>query len=217
LQDIDLGTLEFRGMCVLLRPLEPADAAALADAAAESRDSYRFNPVPNGLSEAEAYIDRALRDRAAGRRYPFAIEWHGRVVGTTSYSDFQPWRWPDGCDLQRRDRPDVVEVGYTWLAAFAQRTSCNTESKFLLFRHAFEAWQVHRICLRTDERNERSRRAIERLGCVFEGVRRADMPGVDGTVRNSAFYSVTIAEWPSVRDRMQALMARRDAAHETER
>jgi RimJ/RimL family protein N-acetyltransferase len=213
---LDLGTLELRGVEVVLRPLQRTDAAALADAAAESRDSYRFNPVPDGLSEAHAYIDRALSRKAVGLRYPFAIQWRGRVVGTSSYSDFQPWEWPDGCGLQRRDTPDAVEVGYTWLAASAQGTSCNTEAKFLLFRHAFDEWKVHRVCLRTDERNGRSRRAIERLGCVFEGVRRAHMPGVDCTIRNSAFYSVTAAEWPAVRARLLVLLDRGGASQETD-
>jgi RimJ/RimL family protein N-acetyltransferase len=196
---LELGTIELRSTDVVLRPLEESDAAALAAASAESRENYRFNPVPNGAREAEAYISRALAAKAAGARYPFAVEWRSRIVGTTSYSDYQPWEWPAGSSLQRHEQPDAVEVGYTWLAASAQRTSCNTQAKFLLFEHAFERWHVHRVCLRTDQRNERSRRAIERLGCKFEGVRRAHMPAVDGTVRNSAFYSVLAAEWPMVR------------------
>ena len=109
--------------------------------------------------------------------------------------------------MQRTDRPDAVEVGSTWLAASAQRTRCNTEAKYLLLAHAFEGWEVHRVSLRTDERNERSRRAIERLGAQFEGIRRVDMPGQDGTVRNSACYSIVRAEWPAVRDRLQGFLA----------
>ena len=200
--------LELRGVEAVLRPSAMDDAKALAAAASESREHYRFNPVPNGFEEARRSIERALRQRDAGQRLPFTILWRDRVVGTTSYSDFHPWEWPAGCAMQRTDRPDVVEVGYTWLAASAQRTRCNTEAKYLLFAHAFEVWEVHRVSLRTDERNVRSRRAIERLGAQFEGIRRADMPGQDGTVRNSVFYSIVRAEWPVVRERLQGFLSR---------
>ena len=205
---IELGEIVLRGPPdVVLRPLTGADSPSLVDAATELRDSYGFIPVPNGVEEVERYIDRALAQRSSGKRYPFAIEWRGRVVGTTSYFDFQPWEWPAGCELQREAFPDAVEIGYTWLAASAQRTSCNTQSKFLLLDHAFEKWRVHSVCLRTDERNVRSRRAIERLGCRLEGVRRAHMPGADSTVRSSAFYSIIANEWPAVRDRLIHLMS----------
>lgn len=205
---LEFGDLELRGADVLLRPLRDDDAPSLAQAAAESRESYQYSPVPDGLAETQASVERALQARAAGDRYPFAVEWGGRVVGTTSYYDFQPWRWPQGCELQRTDRPDATEIGYTWLASSAQRTSCNTEAKFLLFRHAFEVWEVHAVALRTDERNARSRRAMERLGCTFEGIRRAHRPGADCTVRNSAYYSVLAAEWPGVKEHLTRLLER---------
>src|SRR5437870_7430783 len=130
-----------------------------------------------------------------------------RVVGGTSYLDVQQWRWPPGSPLQRTDRPDAVEIGATWLAASAQRTRCNTEAKHLLLSHAFDVWQVHRLSLKTDERNAGSRRAIERLGAMFEGVRRGDMPGQDGTVRSSAYYSIMRAE-PAVRKTLEDALGR---------
>jgi N-acetyltransferase len=200
---IDLGHIELQCREVLLRPLTPNDAAALNDATAESQDTYGMSAVPVGLPACEHYIDKALQMRAAGERYPFAIVWNERVVGSTSYYDFQPWEWPHGSSLQRRDRPDVAEIGYTWLAASAQRTRCNSEAKLLLLQHAFEIWQVHRVFLRTDERNARSRRAIERLGCKLDGIRRADMPGRDGTVRNSAYYSMVATEWSAAKQSLQ--------------
>ena len=200
--------VELRGIEVVLRPLSIDDAEALAATAAESHEPYRFNPVPNGLEEAQHAIKQTLRQRDAGQRCPCTIVWRHRVVGTTSYWDVHPWQWPVGCPMQRTDRPDAVEVGSTWLAASAQRTRCNTEAKYFLLAHAFEGWEVHRVSLRTDERSEQSRRAIERLGARFEGIRRADMPGQDGTVRHSAFYSIVRAAWPEVRDRLQGLLSR---------
>ena len=191
-----------------LRPLALADAGALALAAAESRGEYGYTRVPDSTEDARRYIELALSDRDAGRRMPFAIEWHDRVVGSTSYLDIQQWRWPAGSPLQRTDYPDSVEIGSTWLAASAQRTRCNTETKHLLLSHAFDVWRVHRVCLKTDERNARSRRAIERLGAAFEGGRRSDMSAQDGAVRSSAYYSIVPAEWPLVRKRLEESLAR---------
>jgi N-acetyltransferase len=200
--------LVLRGPTVTLRPLSPADAAPLAAAASESRDDYAYTRVPDGVEDAQRYIGNALADREAGRRLPFAIVWHDRIVGSTSYLDLQRWRWPAGSSIQRSDNPDAVEIGATWLAASAQRTRCNTEAKYLLLSHAFDVWGVHRVTLKTDARNAQSRRAIERLGAIFEGVRRADMPAQDGSVRNSAYYSIVRAEWPDVRKRLEEALAR---------
>jgi len=203
-----MDAIVLRGQTVTLRLLSVTDAVALAAAASESRDRYEYTRVPDGVEDAQRYIEAALTDYQAGRRIPFAITWHDRVVGSTSYLDVQRWRWPAGSPLQRTDHPDAVEVGATWLAASAQRTRCNTEAKHLLLSHAFDVWQVHRVALKTDERNAKSRRAIERLGAMFEGVRRGDMPGQDGSVRNSAYYSIMRDEWPAVRKTLEDALAR---------
>jgi N-acetyltransferase len=198
---------QLRGDTVTLRVLSVGDAVALAAAAAESRNEYGYTRVPEGVEEAQRYIETALAELEAGRRVPFAIVWHERVVGSTSYLDLDRWRWPAGSPLQRADHPDAVEIGSTWLAASAQRTRCNTESKYLMLSNAFDVWGVHRVTLKTDERNAKSRRAIERLGALFEGVRRAHMPAQDGSVRNSAYYSIVRAEWPDVRRQLEAALA----------
>ncbi len=194
-----LGNIILTGRDVVLRPPVRRDAEAFAKAASESREQYGYTQVPDGPDRARVYIDHALRMRKEGSRYPFVIVYLGRVVGSTSYWDVQPWDWRAGSPMQRRDRPDVCEIGSTWLAASAQRTRCNTEAKFLLLSHAFETWAVHRVMLRTDSRNARSRAAIERLGAKFEGIHRADKPAEDGTVRDSAFFSIIASEWPVVK------------------
>ncbi|MCM3923073.1 GNAT family N-acetyltransferase [Frankia sp. AiPs1] len=104
--------------------------------------------------------------------------------------------------------PSVAEIGSTWLAASAQRTAVNTETKLLLLGHAFDTWATLRVCLKTDARNARSRAAIERLGARFEGVRRAHVLAFDGTARDSAYYSIVRAEWPAVRAGLVARLAR---------
>lgn len=133
----------------------------------------------------------------------------GLIVGSTRFNELEPWAWPPGSTNQRVDVPDACEIGWTWLAASAQRTGCNTDAKYLMLRHAFETWQVHRVMLKTDVRNARSRAAVERLGATFECVRRAERPGADDTVRDSAYYSIIASEWPAVRTRLESLLASR--------
>ena len=139
-----LPDLVLRGPTVTLRPLALDDAGALAAAAAESRGEYGFTRVPDGVADAGRYIEAALGERQTRGRLAFATLWQDRIVGSTSYLGAERWRWPAGSPHQRQDRPDVVEIGATWLAASAQRTRCNTECKLLLLRHAFDVWQVHR-------------------------------------------------------------------------
>lgn len=195
---------------VTLRPLSLDDVAALAEAAAESREHFGFSMVPDRVDGMQRYVERFLRQQEEGSRLPFTTIWRGRVVGSTSFIEPRIWEWPNSSELQRAERagrPDAVEIGSTWLAETAQRTRCNTEAKLLMLTHAFEHWEVQGVSLKTDERNSRSRNAIERLGARFEGIRRADMPGTDGTVRNSACYSIVATEWPAIRRRLQQMLA----------
>ena len=206
---LDLGTIELADEHVRLRPLHDTDAPALAMAASENRDQYGYTPVPDGLEQTERYVREALAARQAGARYPFVIEHHARVVGTSSYYDYQPWRWPWGSPHARNDRPHAVEIGYTWLAASAQHTDCNTRAKRLLLRHAFDGWQVFRVALRTDARNVRSRAAIERLGARHDGILRAHTYATDGGIRDTAYYSILASEWPYVKAELDRKLARR--------
>ena len=181
------------GRLVRLEPLGLEHVPALVAAAAESRESYAFTPVPDGDAAMRAYVDDAL---AETDHIPFATRWlpRDRVVGTTRFKETTPWAWPPGHPHQRFDRPDIVSIGNTWLSASAQGSGVNTEAKLLMLTHAFDVWEVYLVRTRIDSRNERSRRAIERLGFTLEGIRRADMPGVDGVVRDSAQYSMTREE-----------------------
>src|SRR4051794_19180964 len=111
-----LSALTLRGREVALRPLVRGDAEALHRASAESRANYGLANVPEGPEAAEKYVTASLAMQDSGFRMPFAVIWNGRLVGTTSYSELEPWRWPEGSERARRDRPDAVEVGYTWYA-----------------------------------------------------------------------------------------------------
>jgi RimJ/RimL family protein N-acetyltransferase len=193
-----------QGALVRLEPLEHRHTADLAVAAEESRDTYAFTWVPRA-DEVGAYIDAQLARAATGRLAPYAqvSQATGRAVGATSY-------WEPRCWLTD-DRLDAVEIGFTWLGRSAQGTGVNAEAKLLLFRHAFEEWSVSRVDLKTDARNSRSRAAIASVGARFEGVlrnwSRSWAPGEDGRLRDSAIYSITAAEWPECRERLQERVA----------
>ncbi|BDD72316.1 GNAT family N-acetyltransferase [Streptomyces anthocyanicus] len=188
------------GALVRLEPLDQRHAADLARAAAEDRATYAFTWVP-GPDEVGAYIDFQLARAATGRLAPYAqvSRATGRAVGTTAYWEPRSWLTDDALD--------AVEVGFTWLARSAQGTGVNAEAKLLLLRHAFEVWEVSRVDLKTDARNQRSRAAIEKSGARFEGVlrnwSRSSVPGEEGRLRDSAIYSITSAEWPECAKRLE--------------
>lgn len=194
------------GRTVRLEPMQADHVDALAEAAAEDRATYQWTFVPDGRAAMAAYVELALQGREDDLFTPFVTVRadDDRIVGATRFLT-ERWDWSaSDPDRQRVDTPDVVEIGWTWLAASAQRTPINTEAKLLMLTHAFETWEVHRVCLRTDRRNERSRNAIERLGASLDGVIRADRPGSDGTVRDTAHYSISAAEWPAIRAKLAA-------------
>lgn len=194
-----------KGTRVRLEPLSPRHAADLAVAAEEDRSSYAWTRVPRS-GEVDEYVAAHLRRARNGSMAPFAqIRLSdGRAVGCTSFWD--PRCWPG--------RPELcaIEIGWTWLAASAQRTGINVEAKYLLFRYAFEEMGVARVDLKTDARNQRSRKAIEELGATFEGVLRSwsesHVAGEEGRLRDSAMFSVVASEWPSVGASLRSRMRR---------
>jgi RimJ/RimL family protein N-acetyltransferase len=196
------------GDLVRLEPLDHRHAADLAVAAEEDRASYTFTWVPSA-GEVGRYIDEQHGRAAAGKLAPYAQvdRLTGRAVGATAFWD--PRWWPDG------ERLCAVEVGFTWLATSAQGTGINAEAKLLMFRHAFEVWDVARVDLKTDARNSRSRAAIASVGARFEGVLRnwsqSWAPGENGLLRDSAIYSIIAADWPECRSTLEARVARKPA------
>lgn len=194
------------GTLVRLEPLAHHHAPDLAVAAEEDRSSYGFTWVPRA-TEVVDYIETQLGRASTGMMAPYAQiqRSSGRAVGATSF--WNPRLWPVRNDLC------AVEIGFTWLAASAQGTGINLESKLLLLRHAFEQWGVVRVDLKTDARNMRSRAAIEALGAKFEGVLRSWSqswaPGEEGQLRDSAMYSVIKSEWSECRRRLEERLARR--------
>jgi RimJ/RimL family protein N-acetyltransferase len=194
------------GRYVRLEPLGHEHTAGLAAAAEEDRSAYAFTWVPQA-TEVSAYIDAQLDRARAGKLAPYAQvdRASGRVVGATAFWD--PRLWPG-----HPDRLCAIEIGFTWLSASAQGTGVNSEAKYLLFRHAFEEWDVARVDFKTDARNQRSRAALEKIGAHFEGIlrswSRSWAPGEDGELRDSAMFSIIVNEWPECRARLHARLRR---------
>lgn len=173
-----------------LRPLEAAHHDALCEAARDGelwRLWYTTVPSPDGMA---AEIERRLALQAKGSMLPFTVfdasAGGGRIVGMTTYMNIDA--------ANRR-----VEIGSTWVAAATQRSALNTQCKRLLLGHAFESLACIAVEFRTHRLNVQSRRAIERLGAQLDGILRAHMLMGNGTVRDTAVYSITAAEWPTVK------------------
>lgn len=146
--------------------------------------------------DMQVYVRKALDERQRGVSLPFATVFleTGQVIGSTRYLNMDP--------ANRR-----VEIGATWIGRPWQRTAVNTEAKYLMLRHAFEVLRCFRVELKTDVLNERSRRAILRLGAKEEGILRRHVVTDTGRVRDTVYYSILDSEWPPVKSHLQAKLA----------
>jgi N-acetyltransferase len=194
----DPRPIVLEGAAARLVPLERSHAEGLF-AAGQDETIWRWMTRPpfRDVEDARGWIGEALAGLASGEEVPFAVfEASGAgPIGSTRYMD-----------IHRADRG--LEIGWTWLDAAHRRTPVNTECKFLLLRHAFEALGAHRVMFKTDLRNEISRRAIERLGAVQEGIFRKHRITRGGVLRHSVYYSIVDDEWPLVRERLEGMMRR---------
>ncbi|MFM0008524.1 GNAT family protein [Paraburkholderia dipogonis] len=185
------------GKTVELRPLQRDHAQGLLDAAADGQLwNMKLTVVP-GPGSIDSYIATALEGRAAGTVMPFVIVRRdtGALVGSTRF-----WK------IDRVNRK--LEIGHTWLSESVQRSAVNTEAKYLLLCHAFEAMQCVRVQFTTDELNEKSRAAILRIGAKQEGVVRHERIMPDGRKRNSVRFSIIDEEWDEVKAMLEAKLAR---------
>lgn len=190
------SVLTLTGSTLVLRPMTPADGAALVAAAADGELwNLPYTVVPSSQT-VQAYIDRALRGQACGTVIPFvAVDRASQsVIGSSRF-----WK----IDAENRK----LEIGHTWFSASWQGTRANPECKLLMLGHAFETLRCVRVQLTTDVLNLRSRAAILRLGAVEEGVIRNEriMPG--GRKRTSVRFSIIDDEWPEVRRRLEGRLA----------
>ena len=145
-------------------------------------------PRPDGVA---AEIERRLGLHAKGGMLPFTVfDSAGEIAGMTTFMNIDT--------LNRR-----VEIGSTWYAERVQRSPVNTNCKLLLLTHAFDALDCIAVEFRTHRLNTPSRRAIERLGAQLDGILRSHMRSADGTLRDTAVYSITATEWPTIKSHLQ--------------
>lgn len=188
--------LTLAGRHARLEPLAPEHEPGLQDAV---RDGelwqlwYTAIPHPDAMG---AEIRRRLDLQAKGSMLAFTVfDAEGRIAGMTTYMNID--------NANRR-----VEIGSTWYAARVQRSPLNTECKLLLLQHAFERLDCIAVEFRTHRFNQASRRAIERLGAQLDGILRAHLRAANGTLRDTAVYSITAAEWPTVKTHLQWQLAK---------
>ncbi|HLW84235.1 MAG TPA: GNAT family protein [Candidatus Sulfotelmatobacter sp.] len=196
-----IESIVLSGRHIRLEPLAHGHVEGLATAAGADPELYQWSPVPQGRDAATAYVNTALAWRDAGSAVPFAIVRvsDGTFIGSTRFWNIERWSWPPSHARHGRPFPDACEIGYTWFTQSAIRTAANTEAKLLMLTHAFETWQVLRVCFHTDARNQRSRAALERIGGKLEGILRAHRMAADFTPRDSVRYSIVAAEWPTLK------------------
>jgi RimJ/RimL family protein N-acetyltransferase len=186
------------GRFAIVEPLALAHEAGLFEAA---RDGGLFGWLPEDLAASReglrSWLERSLEASRNGRAVPFTIfaAESGKVVGSTRFHEIR---------LEHLR----VEIGWTWLAKSIWGTGVNVETKLLLLTQAFEAVGCRRVEFKTDARNERSRGALEALGATFEGVLRKHMVVQHGGERDSAYYSVTDDEWPTLKTKLERRLVR---------
>jgi len=166
-------------------------------AVAQHDEIWRYMPVhPRSYDSMSRMVAGIIAETAHGQVIPFATRnlATGQIVGSTQILDIQPAH-------------RGAEIGFTWLTPAAWRTAINTECKLLLLTYCFESMNLIRVQLKTDARNNRSQRAIERLGAVREGVLRKHRILHDGYIRDSVYYSIVDNEWPHVKLKLADLLA----------
>ncbi|HEX7030239.1 MAG TPA: GNAT family protein [Gammaproteobacteria bacterium] len=186
------------GHHVRLEPLSPDHFDALCEIGLDE-DLWRWTPQQITTREQlRAYVDDALRERDEGRSLPFAIVAlaDDAVAGCTRYGNID--------SANRR-----LEIGWTWIGRSWQRTAVNTETKLQLLTHAFETLRMNRVELKTDALNERSRRAILRIGAKEEGTLRRHMVTESGRLRDTVYFSILDDEWPAVKGALEERLGNR--------
>jgi RimJ/RimL family protein N-acetyltransferase len=195
--EIPLEPVVLEGNRVRLEPLSMDHLPRLVEIGLEG-DIFRWYSQPiRTPDDMKAFIRSAMEEQEAGKSLPFAtVERSLRLaVGSTRFMTI--------------DRPNrTVEIGYTWIAPAWQRSAVNTEAKYLMMRCAFEDWGCNRVGLKTDSLNERSRRAIARVGAKEEGTLRNVVVTASGRLRHSVYFSVIREEWSEVKASLEGKLHR---------
>ncbi len=195
--------ISLEGSIVRLDPIRREHAEMFWDVATDHLDSI-FQWIPYRMQTSEDFqrlVEKAFHEQEDGESVVFATveRSSGRVIGSTRFMN-----------IDRANRR--VEIGSTWIAPAWQRTAVNTEAKYLMLRHAFDVWKCFRVELKTDALNQKSRNAILRIGAKEEGTLRRHVLTWTGRVRDSVYFSILDSEWPEVKAKLEAMLARQGAS-----
>ena len=182
---------------ILLRPLQEKDAQSLHNNVGVDPEIFQWLTFagPKSLKDYESLTARLVKESETELRKSFAVilKDSSEVIGHTSFMDYQV-------------RNRSIEIGTTFYAKKYWRSFVNSECKLLLLSDAFEMQKLHRVTLKTDGKNERSKSAIARIGAIYEGALRENMQRPDGSWRDTAYYSILESEWPAVKERLIELI-----------
>lgn len=190
--------LILEGEHIRLIPLEVEHLEELYQKAA---DRKLWELVPTDCSQRKTFFEnytQALAARDKGIQYPFVIQHkkNGEFIGSTRF-------------FEMYEADKKLEIGWSWITQEYWGTAVNLESKLLLMTYCFEVLGVNRVQLKTKDTNIRSRKAIEKIGGVFEGILRKDKIQADGTTRNAAYYSILDTEWEAAKGKINRLILER--------
>jgi RimJ/RimL family protein N-acetyltransferase len=187
-----------KGIFIRLEPMSMAHVTGLAEIGCDDRiwKLMRYGWIRTE-EDMRSWVEQLLEGQSIGKDLPFVVihQASGKVAGASRYMEI--------CPEHRR-----LEIGGTWYGLEFQRTVVNTECKYLLLKYAFEVLKAIRVQLKADARNERSWRAIERIGAKREGILRNHLILPDGVIRDSILYSITDYEWPLVRKKLKGMLKR---------
>ncbi len=194
---MDVQAVTLTGEAVRLEAMTMEHVAELYRAGGDA-ELWRWIPTGmRSLEDMRGYVDLALGEQQQGTALPFVIidQRTNQIIGSTRYAN-----------IVRAHRR--LEIGWTWVTAAHQRTVANTEAKYLLLSHAFETLGANRVEFKTDALNEKSRRALLRIGAKEEGTFRRHVVCESGRVRDSVYFSIVNTEWPETKNRLLRLLGR---------
>ncbi len=186
-----LEPVTLRGRVVRLEPLAADHVEPLCRVGLDP-ELWRWIPTPvSTADEMRSYVEDALAEWLRGVSLPFVIIHQAidQIIGSTRYAN-----------IDTRDRR--LEIGWTWITPAFQRTAANTEAKLLLLQYAFESLRAQRVEFKTDALNDKSRKAILRIGAIEEGTFRKHKMTASGRFRDTVYFSIIAEEWPAVHERL---------------
>lgn len=172
---------------IRIEPLKMIHFYELLPIALKHPNLLQFSPSPFGSEDLlKSNFNQSIEDRANNIRFPFVIfdKVKKKFIGSTSFGN-----------ISIKDKR--LEIGWTWIDKDSQGTGINKQCKFLLLSYAFNQLAIERVGFRTDSRNMQSRKAIEKIGGIYEGILRSDTLMLDGHRRDTVCYSILKSEWES--------------------